>query len=29
MISLPAQEMIAEFGIEEFGMPLFTPDSQP
>jgi hypothetical protein len=27
MIALPAQELIAEFGIDEFGMPLFVPDS--
>ena len=27
LVSLPAQEMIAEFGIDEFGMPLFVPDS--
>jgi len=27
LISLPAQEKIAEFGIAEFGKPLFTPDS--
>ncbi|MCA9922066.1 MAG: substrate-binding domain-containing protein [Anaerolineales bacterium] len=29
LISVPTQEMIAQFGIEEFGSPLFTPDSQP
>jgi len=29
LISMPAQEMISEFGVEEFGMPLFTPDSGP
>lgn len=28
LISVPTQEMIAEFGVEQFGMPLFTPDSQ-
>ena len=27
LISLPTQKLIAEFGIEEFGDPLFTPDS--
>jgi tungstate transport system substrate-binding protein len=27
LISLPTQEMIAEFGIDSFGSPLFTPDS--
>jgi tungstate transport system substrate-binding protein len=27
LISLEAQELIAEFGVEEFGSPLFTPDS--
>ena len=29
LISIPTQEMIAEFGVAEFGSPLFTPDSQP
>ena len=29
LISVPAQEMIGQFGIEEFGSPLFTPDSGP
>ena len=29
LISVPTQEKIAEFGTEEFGMPLFTPDSEP
>lgn len=28
LISLPAQAMIGEFGVEEFGAPLFTPDSE-
>ncbi len=28
LISMPTQEMIGEFGIDQFGMPLFTPDSQ-
>ncbi|MDX1417609.1 MAG: substrate-binding domain-containing protein [Candidatus Promineifilaceae bacterium] len=28
LISLPTQEMIAKFGVEEFGAPLFTPDSE-
>jgi tungstate transport system substrate-binding protein len=27
LVSLPTQEMIAEFGVAEFGSPLFTPDS--
>ncbi len=27
LISLPTQEKIAQFGQEEFGMPLFTPNS--
>lgn len=27
LISLPAQERIAQFGVSEFGNPLFTPDS--
>jgi tungstate transport system substrate-binding protein len=27
LISLPTQEKIAEFGVEEFGAPLFTPAS--
>ena len=26
-ISVPTQEMIGQFGVEEFGAPLFTPDS--
>jgi len=29
LISMSTQEMISEFGVEEFGMPLFTPDSGP
>lgn len=29
LISVPTQEMIGQFGIEEFGSPLFTPDSEP
>lgn len=29
LISVPTQEMIGEFGVEEFGAPLFTPDSAP
>jgi tungstate transport system substrate-binding protein len=29
LISVPTQEKIAQFGVEEFGAPLFTPDSQP
>lgn len=28
LVSLEAQQMIAEFGVEEFGQPLFTPDSE-
>jgi tungstate transport system substrate-binding protein len=28
LISVPTQELIAEFGVEQFGMPLFTPDSK-
>lgn len=28
LISVETQEMISQFGIEEFGSPLFTPDSQ-
>ncbi len=27
LIAIPAQELIAEFGVAEFGAPLFTPDS--
>lgn len=27
IISLPTQELIAEFGVDKFGSPLFTPDS--
>jgi tungstate transport system substrate-binding protein len=27
LISVPTQEMIGEYGIEQFGSPLFTPDS--
>jgi tungstate transport system substrate-binding protein len=29
LISVPTQEMISEFGVEAFGAPLFTPDSEP
>lgn len=29
MISVPVQDMIGEYGIEEFGQPLFYPNSQP
>ncbi|MFW5942080.1 MAG: substrate-binding domain-containing protein [Chloroflexota bacterium] len=29
LISVPTQEMIGEFGVEEFGTALFTPDSEP
>jgi tungstate transport system substrate-binding protein len=28
LVSLPVQEMIGEFGMAEFGAPLFVPDSQ-
>lgn len=28
LVAVPAQEMIGEFGVEEFGSPLFTPDSE-
>lgn len=29
LISVPTQEIISEFGVDEFGSPLFTPDSDP
>ena len=29
LISVPTQEKIGQFGMEEFGKSLFTPDSQP
>jgi tungstate transport system substrate-binding protein len=29
LISVPTQEMIGQFGVAEFGAPLFTPDSAP
>ncbi len=29
LISLPAQEQIGQFGVAEFGAPLFVPDSGP
>jgi len=29
LISVPTQEKISQFGEDEFGMPLFTPDSEP
>jgi tungstate transport system substrate-binding protein len=29
LISVPTQEKIAQFGVAEFGAPLFTPDSVP
>jgi tungstate transport system substrate-binding protein len=29
LISVPTQEVIAEFGVAEFGAPLFTPHSAP
>lgn len=28
LVSVPTQELIGEFGIEEFGAPLFVPDSE-
>jgi tungstate transport system substrate-binding protein len=28
LVSLPVQEVIAEYGIDKFGSPLFTPDSE-
>lgn len=28
LVSLPVQEMISEFGTDQFGSPLFTPDSE-
>jgi tungstate transport system substrate-binding protein len=29
LISVPVQEMIGSYGLDQFGMPLFTPDSEP
>jgi tungstate transport system substrate-binding protein len=29
LVSLPTQERIAQFGVDDFGAPLFTPDSNP
>lgn len=29
LVSVPAQELISEFGVEQFGSSLFTPDSLP
>jgi tungstate transport system substrate-binding protein len=29
LISVPVQEKIGQFGVEEFGSPLFVPDSAP
>lgn len=29
LISIPVQERIGQFGVEEFGQPLFTPNSGP
>ncbi|MDY7040907.1 MAG: substrate-binding domain-containing protein [Chloroflexota bacterium] len=29
LISVPTQEKIGQFGVAEFGSPLFTPDSDP
>ena len=28
LVSVPVQELIAEFGTDKFGSPLFTPDSE-
>ena len=28
LVSLPTQENISNFGVDKFGMPLFTPDSE-
>lgn len=28
LVSIPTQEMIGAFGVEEFGVPLFMPDSE-
>jgi tungstate transport system substrate-binding protein len=28
LTSVETQEMIGQFGVEEFGQPLFTPDSE-
>lgn len=28
IVSVPVQETIGQFGVEEFGQPLFTPDSE-
>jgi tungstate transport system substrate-binding protein len=28
LVSLPTQELVADYGVEEFGSPLFTPDSE-
>ena len=28
-ISVPTQEVISEYGVEEFGSPLFVSDSEP
>jgi tungstate transport system substrate-binding protein len=28
IVSLPAQELISQFGVDKFGAPLFTPDSE-
>ncbi|MFN2289851.1 MAG: hypothetical protein ACK2UC_01550 [Anaerolineae bacterium] len=29
LISVPAQEKIGQFSVDEFGALLFTPDSEP
>ena len=28
LVSVPTQELIGQFGVDEFGAPLFTPDSE-
>lgn len=28
LVAVPAQELIGQFGVDEFGAPLFTPDSE-
>jgi tungstate transport system substrate-binding protein len=29
LVSVPTQELIGQYGVDEFGAPLFTPDSGP
>jgi tungstate transport system substrate-binding protein len=29
IVSVPTQEMIGQYGVEQFGQPLFVPDSAP